>query len=129
MVGELKIPSLPSSVHTTSIIPSQLLLSSRDEVFREIKDVGEDVAIYSLHLIQVDIDLPPLSFPASLEKKWDDEEEPEEIETVLKVFPPSYHHYSDVFYKVKAEKPPPHHACDHHIKLEGLLPYTTSDYN
>ncbi|MBW0552840.1 hypothetical protein O181_092555, partial [Austropuccinia psidii MF-1] len=23
---------------------------------------------------------------------------------------------------VKAEKPPPHHTCDHHIKLEGLLP-------
>ncbi|MBW0524650.1 hypothetical protein O181_064365, partial [Austropuccinia psidii MF-1] len=53
---------------------------------------------------------------------WDEEEEPEEIETVLKVVPPVYHKYLDVFSKVKAEKLPPHRACDHHIKLEGLLP-------
>ncbi|MBW0590548.1 hypothetical protein O181_130263, partial [Austropuccinia psidii MF-1] len=53
---------------------------------------------------------------------WDEEEEPEEIETVLKVVPPAYHKYLDVFSKVKAEKHPPHHTCDHHIELEGLLP-------
>ncbi|MBW0504577.1 hypothetical protein O181_044292 [Austropuccinia psidii MF-1] len=68
------------------------------------------------------MDLPPLSFHASLEEQWDEEEEPEEIETVLQVVPPAYHQYLDVFSKVKEEKPPPHHACDHHIKLEGLLP-------
>ncbi|MBW0582645.1 hypothetical protein O181_122360 [Austropuccinia psidii MF-1] len=68
------------------------------------------------------MDLPPLSFHASLEEQWDEEEEPEEIETVLKVVPPVYHKYLDVFSKVKAEKLPPHRACDHHIKLEGLLP-------
>ncbi|MBW0527980.1 hypothetical protein O181_067695 [Austropuccinia psidii MF-1] len=68
------------------------------------------------------MDLPPLSFHASLEEQWDEEEEPEEIETVLKVVPPAYHQYLDVFCKVKAEKLPPHHACDHHIELEGLLP-------
>ncbi|MBW0566860.1 hypothetical protein O181_106575, partial [Austropuccinia psidii MF-1] len=28
----------------------------------------------------------------------------------------------DIFSKVKAEKHPPHCTCDHHIKLEGLLP-------
>ncbi|MBW0521705.1 hypothetical protein O181_061420 [Austropuccinia psidii MF-1] len=43
LVGELKTPSLPSSVHITSIIPSG------DEVFKEIKDVGEDVTISSLN--------------------------------------------------------------------------------
>ncbi|MBW0540969.1 hypothetical protein O181_080684 [Austropuccinia psidii MF-1] len=122
LVGELKTPSLPSSVHIPSIIPSQSLLPLRDEVFKEIKDVGEDVAISSLHLFQGDMDLPPLSFHASLEEQWDEEEEPEEIETVLKVVPPAYHQYLDVFSKVKAEKLPPHRACDHHIKLEGLLP-------
>ncbi|MBW0594005.1 hypothetical protein O181_133720, partial [Austropuccinia psidii MF-1] len=53
---------------------------------------------------------------------WDEEEDPEEVETVLKVVPPVYHKCLDVFSKVKAEKLPPHHACDHHIKLEGLLP-------
>ncbi|MBW0545103.1 hypothetical protein O181_084818 [Austropuccinia psidii MF-1] len=68
------------------------------------------------------MDLPPLSFHVSLEEQWDEEEDPEEIETVLKVFPPAYHKYLDVFSKVKAEKPPPHRACAHHIELEGLLP-------
>ncbi|MBW0552028.1 hypothetical protein O181_091743 [Austropuccinia psidii MF-1] len=68
------------------------------------------------------MDLPPLSFHASFKEYWDDEEEPEEIETMLKAVPPNYHHYFAVFSKVKAEKPPPHCACDNHIKLEGLLP-------
>ncbi|MBW0492500.1 hypothetical protein O181_032215 [Austropuccinia psidii MF-1] len=66
------------------------------------------------------MDLPPLSFHASLEEQWDEEEEPEEIKAVLKVVPPVYHQYLDVFSKVKAEKLPLHHACEHHIKLEGL---------
>ncbi|MBW0482682.1 hypothetical protein O181_022397 [Austropuccinia psidii MF-1] len=64
----------------------------------------------------------PLSLHASLEEQWDEEEEPEEIETLLKVVPPAYHQYLDVFCKVKAEKLPPHSACDHQFKLEGLLP-------
>ncbi|MBW0476430.1 hypothetical protein O181_016145 [Austropuccinia psidii MF-1] len=68
------------------------------------------------------MDLPALSFHASLEEQWDEEEEPEEIETVLKVVPPAYHQYLDVFSKVKAEKLPPHRTWDHHIELEGLLP-------
>ncbi|MBW0567540.1 hypothetical protein O181_107255 [Austropuccinia psidii MF-1] len=68
------------------------------------------------------MDLHHLSFHAFLEEKWDQEEEPEEIETVLKVVPPAYHQYLDVFSKVKAEKLPPHRTCDHHIKLQGLLP-------
>ncbi|MBW0507863.1 hypothetical protein O181_047578 [Austropuccinia psidii MF-1] len=87
-----------------------------------IKDVGEDVAISSLHLFRGDMDLPILSFHASLEEQLDEEEEPEEIETVSKVVPPAYHQYLDVISKVKAENCPPHHACDHHIELEGLLP-------
>ncbi|MBW0489713.1 hypothetical protein O181_029428 [Austropuccinia psidii MF-1] len=68
------------------------------------------------------MDLPPLSFHSSLVEQWDEEEEPEEIETVLKVFPPAYHQYLDVFSKVKAENLPPHHACDYHIELGVLLP-------
>ncbi|MBW0460548.1 hypothetical protein O181_000263 [Austropuccinia psidii MF-1] len=59
-----------------------------------------------------------LSFHEFLQEQWDEEEEPEETETVLKVVPPAYHHFLDVFSKVKAEKLPPHCACDHHIKLE-----------
>ncbi|MBW0465810.1 hypothetical protein O181_005525 [Austropuccinia psidii MF-1] len=121
LVGELKTPSLPPSVHIPSIIPSQSLLKSRDEVFREIKDVGKDVAICSLHLFQGDMNLPPLSFNAFLEEQWDEEEEPEEIEAVL-IVPPDYHQYLDVLSKVKAKKLPSHHACDHHIELEGVLP-------
>ncbi|MBW0583711.1 hypothetical protein O181_123426 [Austropuccinia psidii MF-1] len=68
------------------------------------------------------MDLPPSSYHDSLEELWDEEEEPEEIETVMKVVPSVYHQYLDVFSKVKAEKLPPHCACDHHINLEGSLP-------
>ncbi|MBW0526340.1 hypothetical protein O181_066055, partial [Austropuccinia psidii MF-1] len=68
------------------------------------------------------MDLPPSSYHDSLEELWDEEEEPEEVETVLKVFPSVYHQFLDVFSKVKAEKLPPHCACVHHIKLKGLLP-------
>ncbi|MBW0581717.1 hypothetical protein O181_121432 [Austropuccinia psidii MF-1] len=91
LVGELKTPFLPPSFHIPSIIPSQSLLPSRDEVFKEITDIGEDVAIYSLHVFPGDMDLPPLSFHASLEEQWDEEEKPEEIETVMKAVPPAYH--------------------------------------
>ncbi|MBW0489421.1 hypothetical protein O181_029136 [Austropuccinia psidii MF-1] len=66
------------------------------------------------------MDLPPSSYHDSLEELWDEEEKPEEVETVMKVFPPAYHQYLDVFSKVKAEKLPPHRACDHHIEMEGL---------
>ncbi|MBW0484213.1 hypothetical protein O181_023928 [Austropuccinia psidii MF-1] len=59
LVAEFKTPSLPSSVHIPSIMPSQSLLKSRDEFFKEIKDVGEDVDTSSLHLFQGDTDLPP----------------------------------------------------------------------
>ncbi|MBW0466345.1 hypothetical protein O181_006060 [Austropuccinia psidii MF-1] len=68
------------------------------------------------------MDLPPLSFNSSLEEQWDEEEEPEEIETMFKVVSPAYHQYLDVLSKVKAEEIPPHCAGDHHIELEGLLP-------
>ncbi|MBW0465574.1 hypothetical protein O181_005289 [Austropuccinia psidii MF-1] len=86
-----------------------------------IQDAGEDNSESSLHIFLGNVDLP-LSFDHdSLEELWDEEEEPEEIETVMKVLPPAYHHYLDVFSKVKAEKLPPHGTCDHHIELEGSL--------
>ncbi|MBW0464590.1 hypothetical protein O181_004305 [Austropuccinia psidii MF-1] len=68
------------------------------------------------------MDLPPSYYHDSLEELWDEEEKPEEVENVMKVVPSVYHQYLDVFSKVKAEELPPHHACDHHIKLEGSLP-------
>ncbi|MBW0545482.1 hypothetical protein O181_085197 [Austropuccinia psidii MF-1] len=122
LVGDSRTPSFPSSVHIPSLNSHQSLLSSRDEVFKEIQDVGEDNSVSSLHLFFGNMDLPPSSYHDSLEELWDEEEEPEEIETVMKVVPPVYHQYLDVFSKVKAEKLPPHHACDHHIELEGSLP-------
>ncbi|MBW0559953.1 hypothetical protein O181_099668 [Austropuccinia psidii MF-1] len=91
-------------------------------VFKEIQDVGEDNSVSSLHLFFENMDLPPSSYHDSLEELWDEEEEPEEVETVMKFVPSAYHQYLDVFSKVKAEKPPPHHACDCHIELEGSLP-------
>ncbi|MBW0495208.1 hypothetical protein O181_034923 [Austropuccinia psidii MF-1] len=68
------------------------------------------------------MDFPPSSYHESLEEFRDEEEEPEQVQTVMKVFPSAYHHYLDVLYKVKAEKLPPHCACDPHIKIQGSLP-------
>ncbi|MBW0498146.1 hypothetical protein O181_037861 [Austropuccinia psidii MF-1] len=68
------------------------------------------------------MDLPPSSYHDSLEELWDEEEELEEVETMIKVVPSTYQKYLYVFFKVKAEKPPTHRACDHHIELEGSLP-------
>ncbi|MBW0591277.1 hypothetical protein O181_130992, partial [Austropuccinia psidii MF-1] len=68
------------------------------------------------------MDLPPSSYHDSLEELWDEEEEPEELGTVMKVVPSFYHQYFDVFSKVKEEKLPPLHAFDHRIELEGSLP-------
>ncbi|MBW0494223.1 hypothetical protein O181_033938 [Austropuccinia psidii MF-1] len=98
------------------------LLSSRDEVFTEIQDVGEDNSVSSLHLFFGNMDLTPSSYNSSLEEFWDEGEEPEEVETVIKVFPSAYHQYLDVFSKVKADKLPLHRTCDHHINLKGSLP-------
>ncbi|MBW0549824.1 hypothetical protein O181_089539 [Austropuccinia psidii MF-1] len=122
LVGDSRTPSFPSSVHIPSLNYHQSLLSYGDEVFKEIQDVGEDSSVPSLHLFFGNMDLPASSYHDSLEELWDEEEEPEEIETVMKVIPSAYHQYFDVFSKVKAEKIPPHHACDHHINLEGSLP-------
>ncbi|MBW0513383.1 hypothetical protein O181_053098 [Austropuccinia psidii MF-1] len=57
-----------------------------------------------------------------MEELWNEEEEPGEIKTLMKVVFLAYHSYLDLFSKVKEEKLPPHHACDHHIELEGSLP-------
>ncbi|MBW0487530.1 hypothetical protein O181_027245 [Austropuccinia psidii MF-1] len=122
LVGDSRTQSLTSSVHIPSLNSHQSLLSSRDEVFKEVQDVGQDNSVSSLHLFFGNMDLPPSSYHDSLEELWDEEEEPEEVETVLKVFPSVYHQFLDVFSNVKAEKRPPHRACDHHIELEGSLP-------
>ncbi|MBW0535171.1 hypothetical protein O181_074886 [Austropuccinia psidii MF-1] len=62
----------------------------------------------------------------SLEELWDEEEDAEEVETVMNVVSSDYHQYLDVFSKVKAEKIPPPCACDHNIELEGSLPPSVS---
>ncbi|MBW0473302.1 hypothetical protein O181_013017 [Austropuccinia psidii MF-1] len=115
LVCDSRTPSFPSSVQIASFNSSHSLLSSRDEVFKEIQDVEEE-------------NHDPL------EELWDKEEELEEVETVMKVVPSAFHHYFKVFPKVKAEKLPPHHACDLHIELEGFLPpvgviYSLSNQN
>ncbi|MBW0528713.1 hypothetical protein O181_068428 [Austropuccinia psidii MF-1] len=68
------------------------------------------------------MDLPPSSYHDSLEELWDEKEEPEEMETVIKAVPSFYHQYLDVLFKVKAEKVLSHCTFDQHIKLEGSLP-------
>ncbi|MBW0561743.1 hypothetical protein O181_101458 [Austropuccinia psidii MF-1] len=122
LVGDSRTPSFPPSVHIPSLNSHPSLLCSRGEVFKDIQDVGEDNSLSSLHLLFGNMDLPPSSYHDSLEELWDEEEEPKEVETVMKVVPSVYHQYLDVFSKVKAKKLPPHCACDHHIELEGSLP-------
>ncbi|MBW0570890.1 hypothetical protein O181_110605 [Austropuccinia psidii MF-1] len=87
-----------------------------------IQDFGEDNSVSSLHPLFGNMNLPSSSYHDSLEELWDEAEEPAEVETVMKVVPYVYHQFLDVFSKVKAEKLPPHLACDHHIELEGSLP-------
>ncbi|MBW0487004.1 hypothetical protein O181_026719 [Austropuccinia psidii MF-1] len=122
LVGDSRTPSFPSSVHIPSLNSHLSLLSSRDEVFKEIQDVEEDNSVSSLHLFFGNMDLPPSSYHDSLEELWDGKEELQEVKTMMKVVPSVYHQYLDLFSKVKAEKLPPHCACDNHIELEGSLP-------
>ncbi|MBW0527443.1 hypothetical protein O181_067158 [Austropuccinia psidii MF-1] len=100
----------------------QSLIPSSDEVLIYIKDVGEDVAISALHPFQGDMNLPPLSFHASLEEQWNDEEVPEEVKTFYEGSPSCLSPSFVFFSKVQAEKLPPHHANNHNIKLDSLLP-------
>ncbi|MBW0521535.1 hypothetical protein O181_061250 [Austropuccinia psidii MF-1] len=83
-------PSFPSSVHIPSLNYHPSLLSSIDEVFKEIQDVGEDNSVSSLHLFFGNMDIPPLSYHDSLEALWDEEEQPEEVGTIMKVVPSVY---------------------------------------
>ncbi|MBW0558291.1 hypothetical protein O181_098006 [Austropuccinia psidii MF-1] len=122
LVGDSRIPSFPSSVHIPSLNSHMSLLAFGDEVFKEIQDFGEDNSLSSLHVFFWNMDLPPSSYHDSLEELWNEEEELEEVEAVMKVFPSVYHQFLDVFSKVKAEKLPANHACDHHIALKGSLP-------
>ncbi|MBW0500877.1 hypothetical protein O181_040592 [Austropuccinia psidii MF-1] len=89
---------------------------------KRFKIFEKNNSISSLPLFFGNMDLPPSSYHDSLEELWDEEEEPEEVETMRKLVPSVYHQYLDVFSKVKEEKPPLHHAFDHHIDLEGSLP-------
>ncbi|MBW0507396.1 hypothetical protein O181_047111, partial [Austropuccinia psidii MF-1] len=122
LVGDSRTLSLPSSVHIPSINSPQSLPLPGDEVFKEIQDVGEYNSVSSFHLFFGNMDLPPSSYHDSLEELWDEEEKPEEVETVMKAVPSTYHQFLDVFSKVKAEKLSSHCACDHHIELEESLP-------
>ncbi|MBW0494238.1 hypothetical protein O181_033953 [Austropuccinia psidii MF-1] len=106
LVGDSRTPSIPYSVHTPSLNSHQSLLSSRDEVFKEIQDVGEDNSVSLAHLFFGNMDLLPSSYHDSLEELWDEGEEPEEIEALMKAVTSVYHQYLDVFSKVKAEKLP-----------------------
>ncbi|MBW0503127.1 hypothetical protein O181_042842 [Austropuccinia psidii MF-1] len=79
LVGDSRTPSFPASVHILPLNSHQSLLSSRDEVFKYIQDVGEDNSVFSLHLLFGNRDLLPSSYHDSLKGWWNEEKEPEEI--------------------------------------------------
>ncbi|MBW0558846.1 hypothetical protein O181_098561 [Austropuccinia psidii MF-1] len=68
LVDDSRTPSIPSSVHIPSLSSHQSLPSSGDEVFKDMKDVGEDNSVSSLHLFFGIMDLPPSSYHDSLEE-------------------------------------------------------------
>ncbi|MBW0482514.1 hypothetical protein O181_022229 [Austropuccinia psidii MF-1] len=82
LVGDSRKPSFPAYFHVPSLNSHVSLWSFRDEVFKEIQDVGEDNFVASPHLFFGNMDLPPSSYYYSLKELWDGEENPEEIETV-----------------------------------------------
>ncbi|MBW0542747.1 hypothetical protein O181_082462 [Austropuccinia psidii MF-1] len=84
--------------------------------------IWEKIILYLHFISSLGKGLPSTSYHDSLEELRVEEEDPEEVETMMRVVPSVYCQYLDVFSKVKAEKLPPHCACDHHIKLEGSLP-------
>ncbi|MBW0553481.1 hypothetical protein O181_093196 [Austropuccinia psidii MF-1] len=72
LVGELKTPSLPPSVHVPFINPSKSLLPSRDEVFKDIRDVkAEKLPPHCTwdHHIELEGLLPPAGVIYSLSKQ------------------------------------------------------------
>ncbi|MBW0471470.1 hypothetical protein O181_011185 [Austropuccinia psidii MF-1] len=91
VVGDSRTPSFPSYVHMPPLNSYQSLLSSRDEVFEDIQDVGEDNSVSSLHLFLGNMDLPPSLYHDFLEELWDEEEEPEGIETVINIVTSAYY--------------------------------------
>ncbi|MBW0525055.1 hypothetical protein O181_064770 [Austropuccinia psidii MF-1] len=91
LVGDSRTQSFLSSVHIPSLNSHLSLLSSRDEVFKETKDVEEENSVFVLHLLFGNMDLSLSSYHYFLEELWDAEEEPEEIETMIKVVPSTYH--------------------------------------
>ncbi|MBW0494375.1 hypothetical protein O181_034090 [Austropuccinia psidii MF-1] len=86
LVVDSRALSFPSSVHIPSFNSHTTLLSSKDEVLKVIQDVGEDNSVSSLHILFGNMDLPPSPYHDSLEEFWDEEEEPEEIETLITLF-------------------------------------------
>ncbi|MBW0545109.1 hypothetical protein O181_084824 [Austropuccinia psidii MF-1] len=104
-------------------------MSSRDEFFNEIQDVGEDNSVCSLHSFFGNIHLLLPSYHDSLQEFWYEEEELEELENIMKVVNSSHYQDLDVFSKVKSGKLTPHNACDHHIELEVSLPLVRVIYS
>ncbi|MBW0575747.1 hypothetical protein O181_115462 [Austropuccinia psidii MF-1] len=91
LVCDSRTPPFPSSVHIPSINSPQSLPLSGDEVFKEIQDVGEKNSGSSLHIFFGNMAFPPSSYHDSLEELWDEEEEPEEVETAMKVVTSTSH--------------------------------------
>ncbi|MBW0485596.1 hypothetical protein O181_025311 [Austropuccinia psidii MF-1] len=71
LVGDSRVPSFLSSVHIPSFNSQQSLLSSRDEVLKELQDFGKDNSVSSLHFLLGNVDLTPVSYHDSLEDLWD----------------------------------------------------------
>ncbi|MBW0520329.1 hypothetical protein O181_060044 [Austropuccinia psidii MF-1] len=72
LVGDSRTPSFPSSVHIPSLNYHLSLLYTRDEIFKEIQDVGKYNSECSLHLFFGNMDLSPSSYHDYLEELWEE---------------------------------------------------------
>ncbi|MBW0514723.1 hypothetical protein O181_054438 [Austropuccinia psidii MF-1] len=61
LVGNLRTPTFPSSVHITSLNSHESKLSSRHKLLKGIQDVGEDNSVSSLPFLLGNVDLPHAS--------------------------------------------------------------------
>ncbi|MBW0478093.1 hypothetical protein O181_017808 [Austropuccinia psidii MF-1] len=93
VVGNCRTLSLLAYVHIALMKSPHSLISSRDEVSKEIRNARKDRSMNSLHLFHGNVELLPLSYCDCTEEFWDEEEYPAEIKTVMKVFTSVYHSY------------------------------------
>ena len=82
---------------------------------------GQDVAINALVTATPAQSISCISHAGAISEDlshfFDPDEDPDDIADTLRIVPPAYHSYMDVFSKARADTLPPHRSYDHGIDL------------